>query len=172
MLLFPTIRPSNDEKKSILISAVIVIGLAVVLVLTFKRPEEIILKPDAPAVLTEPGEYRLDQYRVIEIREEDGEVGYYEVVYEEDSGADRSPALVSYAVNHIEEIKLSKGWSISLEKPSTVVVQTETGETSRREFGQRPPPVKDSLRRSVIKRNPVISGEPKAIPMDDIDSGE
>lgn len=159
---------SYHEKHCLIIIALI----AAVLSITLKRPEETKPTLDAPTVITQPAEYRLDQHRVIEVREEDGEIKYFEVVYEDNSDAGHSPALVSYAVNHIDDIKLSEGWSISLEKPSTVVVETGTGETIQREFGQQPPPVKGKVHRTVIKRNPVISGEPKAIPMDEIDPAE
>lgn len=110
----------------------LIIGL--VIYATLHIPNKIEPIPKLPEVATEFGIYELDDRRSIEIRAEGGEVVYYEVTL--DKAPDHGLSKGFYVMSEVDSVKLSTGWSISLNDSGTIVIQTGGGEIIERKFGQ------------------------------------
>ena len=158
---------------------IILLLLGAVLYFTWHAGEMSEPMPTAPETVTQLGQYQLDNHRAVEVREESGVLKYYEVTSQEGFAPKGDKQIVVYALNHIEDIKLAEGWSISHEKPSTVIINTGSGQTIHRKFGHVDPPTEPVVERTKVTRkvmverfNEVIAGEPQVIPADQIESIE
>ncbi len=111
------------------------VGLAAVL---FWPPGPPLLLPVYPETVTTPGTYHLDPCRSIEIKKADGHFEYWEqeTAQPEDPITPEKPSIVSYGVTHL--FNLQPGWRIGLTPPDTIVIETGTGSTIQRVFGEEP----------------------------------
>lgn len=112
------------------------VGVLLLLFLPLGGPE-ISMMPEYPEVVTTPGTYHLDERRFIEVRERDGTIEYYEgellSVSEDQDGPDHVTATIDQVVGLIFEA----GWSVGFEPPSTILLDSGSGDLTRRDFGDR-----------------------------------
>ncbi|MGJ8674252.1 hypothetical protein [Rubritalea sp.] len=84
--------------------------------------------PKSPALATDLGRYSIDDYRSIQVQEINGKIQYSEIT------ADKN--VKTHGIEKHINIKLSRGWSITSSDPDSIQIQTGTGITINRKFGQ------------------------------------